>query len=70
MGHDKSFWSNEKVSDGSQPPMAFDLSLSESAGSRSLDRLLGFLSQQSRTSLWNREAENHTNDDAHTDADR
>jgi hypothetical protein len=29
---------NVKVSDGSQPPMTFDLSLSESAGSRSLDR--------------------------------
>ena len=31
----------KKVSDGSQPPMTFDLSLSESAGSRSLDRLVG-----------------------------
>jgi hypothetical protein len=31
---------NGKVSDGSQPPMTFDLSLSESAGSRSLDRLV------------------------------
>jgi len=31
---------NAKVSDGSQPPMTFDLSLSESAGSRSLDRLV------------------------------
>jgi hypothetical protein len=30
----------QKVSDGSQPPMTFDLSLSESAGSRSLDRLV------------------------------
>ena len=30
----------KKVSDGSQPPMTFDLSLSESAGSRSLDRLV------------------------------
>ena len=30
---------NAKVSDGSQPPMTFDLSLSESAGSRSLNRL-------------------------------
>ncbi len=29
---------NGKVSDGSQPPMTFDLSLSESAGSRSLHR--------------------------------
>ena len=29
---------SEKVSDGSQPPITFDLSLSESAGSRSLDR--------------------------------
>jgi len=28
----------QKVSDGSQPPMTFDLSLSESAGSRSLHR--------------------------------
>jgi hypothetical protein len=27
------------VSDGSQPPMKFDLSLSQSAGSRSLERL-------------------------------
>src|SRR5664280_2878524 len=34
------FMSNAKVSDGSQPPMTFDLSLSESAGSRSLDRLV------------------------------
>jgi len=33
--------SNEKVSDGSQPPVTFDLSLSESAGSRSLHRLVG-----------------------------
>ena len=32
---------NAKVSDGSQPPMTFDLSLSESAGSRSLHRLVG-----------------------------
>jgi hypothetical protein len=31
---------NVKVSDGSQPPMTFDLSLSESAGSRSLHRLV------------------------------
>ena len=29
---------NAKVSDGSQPPMTFGLSLSETAGSRSLDR--------------------------------
>jgi hypothetical protein len=29
------------VSDRSQPPMTFDLSLSESAGSRSLHRLVG-----------------------------
>jgi hypothetical protein len=29
---------NAKVSDGSHPPMTFDLSLSESAGSRSLHR--------------------------------
>ena len=34
------FRHNAKVSDGSQPPMTFDLSLSESAGSRSLDRLV------------------------------
>jgi hypothetical protein len=33
-------WPNAKVSDGSQPPMTFDLSLRESAGSRSLDRLV------------------------------
>jgi hypothetical protein len=31
---------NDKVSDGSQPPVTLDLSLSESAGSRSLDRLV------------------------------
>ena len=31
---------NAKVSDGSQPPLTFDLSLSETAGSRSLDRLV------------------------------
>ena len=31
---------NVKVSDGSQPPLTFGLSLSESAGSRSLHRLL------------------------------
>jgi len=31
---------NGKVSDGSQPPMTFDLSLSGSAGSRSLHRLV------------------------------
>src|ERR1039458_5902196 len=31
---------NVKVSDGSQPPMTLDLSLSESAGSRSLHRLV------------------------------
>src|SRR5437879_10596749 len=30
--------SNADVSDGSQPPMTFDSSVSESAGSRSLDR--------------------------------
>jgi hypothetical protein len=35
------FMPNAKVSDGSQPPMTFDLSLSESAGSRSLHRLVG-----------------------------
>jgi hypothetical protein len=32
--------SNVKVSDGSQPPMALNLPLSESAGSRSLHRLV------------------------------
>lgn len=31
---------NGEVSDGSQPPMTLNLSLSESAGSRSLDRLV------------------------------
>ena len=31
---------NAKVSDGSQPPVTLNLSLSESAGSRSLDRLV------------------------------
>jgi hypothetical protein len=31
---------NEKVSDGSQPPMMLNLSLRESADSRSLDRLV------------------------------
>src|SRR5205814_4242382 len=33
--------SNAKVSDGSQPLMTFDLSLNQSAGSRSLHRLVG-----------------------------
>ena len=32
---------NAKVSDGSQPPMTWYLSVSESAGSRSLHRLVG-----------------------------
>ena len=32
---------NNKVSDGSQPPMMFHLSLSESAGARSLHLLVG-----------------------------
>jgi hypothetical protein len=32
---------NAKVSDGSQPPVTFDLCLRESAGSRSLHRLVG-----------------------------
>jgi hypothetical protein len=31
---------NAQVSDGSQPPTTFDLALSESAGSRSLHRLV------------------------------
>jgi hypothetical protein len=30
---------NAKVSDGSQPPMTFDLSASEAVGSRPLDAL-------------------------------
>jgi hypothetical protein len=34
------FWPNAKVSDGSQPSVTFDLSLSKSAGSRSLYRLV------------------------------
>jgi hypothetical protein len=34
-------WPNAKVSDGSQPPMTLNSSLSESAGSRSLDRMDG-----------------------------
>ena len=34
---------NEKVSDRSQPPMTLNLSLSESAGSRSLRRLVHHL---------------------------
>src|SRR6266536_4001902 len=38
-----------ELSDGSQPPMTFDLSLSESAGSRSLHRLRHFLSCFSNT---------------------
>jgi hypothetical protein len=33
-------WINAKVSDGSQPPMTLNSSLGESAGSRSLDRLV------------------------------
>ena len=32
---------NTEVSDGSQPPLTLDLSLSESAGSRSLHRFVG-----------------------------
>jgi hypothetical protein len=32
---------NEKVSDRSQPPMTFDLSLTEPAGSGWLNRLVG-----------------------------
>jgi hypothetical protein len=32
---------NAEVSDGSQPPMTFDLFLSKSAGSRSMHRLVG-----------------------------
>ena len=35
--------SKAKAGDGSQPPVAFDVSLSESAGSRSLDRLVSLL---------------------------
>jgi hypothetical protein len=37
---DAPIWPNGKVSDGSQPPMALDLSASETAGSRSLQRLV------------------------------
>jgi hypothetical protein len=32
------FLPNVKVSDGSQPPLTIDLSLSETAGSRSMER--------------------------------
>jgi hypothetical protein len=35
---------NEKVNDQSQPPMTFDSSLGESAGSGSLHRLVGSVS--------------------------
>ena len=35
---------NAKVSDGSQPPVTLDSSLSETAGSRSLHRLVGLFS--------------------------
>jgi hypothetical protein len=38
---------NVLVSDRSQPPMAVDLALSESAGSGSLDRLVGAISRPS-----------------------
>jgi hypothetical protein len=41
----REFWTslaNAKVSDGSQPPMTFDLSQRESARSRSLDRSASF----------------------------
>ena len=36
---------NAKVSDGSQPPMMFNLSLSETAGFRSLHRLVRIYSR-------------------------
>ena len=42
---------NAKVSDGSQPPLTFDLSLSESAGSRSLDRFVRCCLQSQATQL-------------------
>ena len=48
---------NAKVSDGSQPPMMFDLSLSETAGSRSLDRLVRLLSVLDSALLGESEAE-------------
>src|SRR5438046_1401549 len=40
----------KKVSDGSQPPMTFDLSLSESARSRSLHRVVGHPRSRVRSS--------------------
>lgn len=40
--HDRATSPNAKVSDGNQPPLTFDLSLSESAGSRSLHRLVRY----------------------------
>ena len=42
---------NAKVSDGSQPPVTFDLSLSETAGSRSLHRLVGPCAARARDSV-------------------
>src|SRR5947207_8723465 len=41
---------NAKVSDGSQPPMTLNSSLSESAGSRSLHRLVGPCHHPAKTS--------------------
>jgi hypothetical protein len=38
MFHKAVVCAKAKVTDGSQPPLAFDSSLSESAGFRSLDR--------------------------------
>jgi hypothetical protein len=38
--YDRAHMTNDEVSDGNQPPVMFDLALSESAGSRSLDRLV------------------------------
>src|SRR5437763_1712171 len=41
FSHTELLTSNAKVSDGSQPPLTLYSSLSESAGSRSLHRLVG-----------------------------
>ena len=43
---------NAKVSERSQPPMTFDLSLSESAGSGSLHRLFGMVLIHSLPPCW------------------
>jgi hypothetical protein len=41
LAHSVQMQANVKVSDGRQPPTTFDLSLSESAASRSLHRRVG-----------------------------